>query len=407
MDRQREHTEHIYKYARIAVSAALLVTVGRLGIERAESMSPEAYAEPQATGAPAIAGTTDLAATPEPFTVQEDTLTESTPVETLIEPPVASDTLLPTPVPDTSTLPPPVETVSPATEVPVVSETIPPVAVPSEVVVPEVQSPINAPIGGLVNGTLSIAAANIRSEDTFAQNLNLISKNNPDFILLNEVSTRSIPHMEESAPGYSAYRDNTIDTTSDSRNDLANAIMWHDESWDKLDAGRIKITNHDYLVFDGKNADWNRYAVWGVFERETDGAIVSVIDTHMMTNPEKFPRQWRETEPPMTRIEQYVDSMDNLEQLAGTLAVHGPVLIGGDMNSHPDDGNWTAVHQLQKEAYDYSRPSGEVIYVFNPPGTKIIESHDVMLQLHGDHNNKSVQTKIDMNGVGPTNPTGS
>ena len=57
-----------------------------------------------------------------------------------------------------------------------------------------------------------------------------------------------------------------------------------------------------------------------------------MISTHHMTNPHKYPRQ--HGNPPLTRPQQYGAGMDILLQLRNSLAAHGPVLIGGDMNTH-------------------------------------------------------------------------
>ncbi len=64
--------------------------------------------------------------------------------------------------------------------------------------------------------------------------------------------------------------------------------MWRSDTWTMLDGGRVKIVDDDHTVFKGKNKLWDRFAAWGIFQR-SDGAVVSVIATHHMTNAYRFP----------------------------------------------------------------------------------------------------------------------
>ena len=90
----------------------------------------------------------------------------------------------------------------------------------------------------------------------------------------------------------------------------------------------------------GKAFVWDRYATWALFQRKDDGAIVSVVSVHMPTNPAKFPAQPGGAS--MSRVERYSRGMDVLVNTVRVLAEHGPVLVGGDMNSHHSQGAWTA-----------------------------------------------------------------
>ncbi|HWT55616.1 MAG TPA: tyrosine-protein phosphatase [Candidatus Microsaccharimonas sp.] len=271
---------------------------------------------------------------------------------------------------------------------------------PSWSVMPDVSS---QPVGSAVNGKVSVAIANIRSADTFAHNLGIIDGNNPDFMGLQEVSNESLQHMEQSAPGYGAYRDNTPDPDSapgTANQSTSDAIMWRKDTWTFLTGGRVKVTNHDHVVFEGNNRDWNRYVVWGMFKRKSDGVIVSFASTHMMTAPDGQ-RQWGTLDPPMTRTQQYELSMQNVKQLIGVLSQHGPVLFGGDMNDTLGDTNsWAPVPQMKAIGYTGSSDK-RVLLSFNPPGTSIVNNRIVRLDLHGDHNDGSIQTTFDMSGVGP------
>ncbi|MGH7241131.1 MAG: family 43 glycosylhydrolase, partial [Candidatus Saccharimonadales bacterium] len=264
--------------------------------------------------------------------------------------------------------------------------------------------------GGPVQGTVSMVVANTRNASLFAGDLHTMTSHHPDFILLNEISNESPSVMEHDAPGYTAYRDESSDPdAADQSQTNSNALMWDSTKWDKLALGRMKITDHDHTYYEGKEKDWNRYAVWGIFKRKSDGAIVPVIVTHMMTNPAQYPKQWSpDTIPggPMDRTQQYTLSMQLLRQLMGTLSQYGPVLVGGDMNSHPGDGDESAASQMKQAGYNYiGDTNGDVLYAFNPPGTKISGGafHINLDPLGGgkfDHQDHALQANIDMNSVG-------
>lgn len=254
---------------------------------------------------------------------------------------------------------------------------------------------VNAPIGGPVNGVINVVSANIKNGNSVPPSLNTIKSKNPDFITLNEVGDSTTAAMENAAPGYGAYRDPKRDDTVGGVQSQNNVIMWNKDKWKLLDSGRMKITNDDkgFLQPGNKKFVWDRYATWGVLQRN-DGAIVSLISTHMMTNPKRFPQQW--DNPPMSRVEQYSQSMDILLQLTAVLARHGPVIIGGDMNSHPDEGPHTAAAKFKNAGFDYAKDQG-VMYIFHPEKSKLVSSGQ--FSIPSDH--PALQARIDMNGVGP------
>ena len=251
---------------------------------------------------------------------------------------------------------------------------------------------INAPIGGPVNGTIDTAVANIKMGSGVAPSLRVLTADRPDFITVNEISETSVNGLENAAPGYGAYRDPTPNDNPDA-NHLGNAILWRKDKWKLVDGGRVKLVNNDNAIFKGRRVVWDRFAAWAVFERN-DGAIVPVISTHMMTNPEKFPRQ--HGNPDMSRIEQYQMGMEILIQLVATLSKHGPVLVGGDFNSHANQGSWSAVPMMRTAGYGYVH-DGAVMYQFHPRGTRVTSHRNVHIQ--SDH--PAIRATINMNGVGP------
>ena len=129
--------------------------------------------------------------------------------------------------------------------------------------------------------------------------------------------------------------------------------------------------------------------------QRADGAIVSVVSTHLMTNPGKYPSQ--PGRPFESRIQRYQGGMDVLQSTVAGLAHYGPVLIGGDMNSHPRQGPWTAAARLTAAGFAYAKDSG-VMYLFYPHRATLAGSRQVAV----DSDHPAILTTVDMNGQGPS-----
>ncbi|HEY1064375.1 MAG TPA: CHAP domain-containing protein [Candidatus Saccharimonadales bacterium] len=258
---------------------------------------------------------------------------------------------------------------------------------------------VNAQAGSAVRSNINVAIANIKYGYNVAPSLRVMVGNDPDFILLNEVAETPLKDMEAAIGGYGAYRDNTTDGDSQVLN---NVIMWKKDRWKFVDGGRVKLVDRDMTFAQGEPRTWNRYAAWAVFKNDK-GEVVPVIATHMMTNPAKYPRQ--HGDPPMTRIQQYSLGMDVLKQLIATLSPYGPVLVGGDMNSQDDQGDWSAVPKMKSIGYNYTH-DGAVIYGFYPSGTKLVNGRTVPIPIGDDHGGNSVFMRVNMNGAGPGSITG-
>ncbi len=145
------------------------------------------------------------------------------------------------------------------------------------------------------------------------------------------MSGRSLGQVEAAAPGYAAFREPDPVPGPSARESLSNVVAWRADTWTRVAGGRVAIVEDDHGFYDGRPILWDRFVTWTMLERD-DGAIVSMLSTHHMINPHKYPRQWGN--PPLTRPEQYGQGMDVLLSLAASLAAHGPVLIAGDMNTH-------------------------------------------------------------------------
>ncbi|MEQ6903803.1 hypothetical protein [Nocardioides sp. YIM 152588] len=256
---------------------------------------------------------------------------------------------------------------------------------------------ITAPVGFEVRRRITTAVANIpnrTSNAKFAASMRKLTADSPDFVLLNEVSKRSMETILAKAPGYDGYRDPAPDQTLGGNQSMNNVVVWRDRKWDLLDAGRVKLVDDDTGYSGGKKFTWDRYATWTMLQRR-DGAIVSVVSTHMMTNPARFPRQ--HGKPTMTRVQRYGAGMDVLVETVRTLAAHGPVLVGGDMNSHPNQGAWSAAPKMAAAGFTYTKDRG-VMYLFAQDSTRLKETRE--MRIASDH--PALVTTIGMRRTGPT-----
>jgi endonuclease/exonuclease/phosphatase family metal-dependent hydrolase len=235
---------------------------------------------------------------------------------------------------------------------------------------------VDAPQGQPDNGIVEAAVANLPNRTTnagFARSMHNLTAAQPDFLMLNEVSRHSIDTIEALAPGYDAYRDPVTDPGIGGSQSLNNVVLWS-ARWTLVDAGRVKLVDND-MGYDAKGDayTWDRYATWTTLQG-ADGGIVSVVSAHMMTNPAYYPRQPRRSAE--TRIQRYSHGMDVLRATTSVLARYGPVLVGGDMNSHPGQGTWTAAAKLGSLGFRYAKDSG-VMYLFYPGAEQLESSRQI------------------------------
>ncbi|MCR1785913.1 endonuclease/exonuclease/phosphatase family protein [Nocardioides carbamazepini] len=254
---------------------------------------------------------------------------------------------------------------------------------------------IQARPGGPVNGRIKTANANLKYPKTTPAALRLIAAQAaPDFITLNEIHRFSARALERALPGYGAYKDPVAIAGGNPAQSINNAIMWRQDAWRMVDGGRVKIVEDDLAIFHGKQVRWDRYAIWGVFERLSDRAVIPVIATHHMTNVKTMPAQWGN--PPLARRQQYGLGMDILLQLATLLGAYGPVLVGGDMNSNPGDGAFAAAPRMEAAGFSYTKDRG-VMYQFFPRQVAVAAHRQVTVP--SDH--PANITSLEMNGIGP------
>jgi endonuclease/exonuclease/phosphatase (EEP) superfamily protein YafD len=253
----------------------------------------------------------------------------------------------------------------------------------------------DAPVARAVTGKLKIAVANIpnRTSDAgFATSMTTLTSRRPQVVMLNEVSRRTLDEIRAAAPGYDAYRKDQPDRSTGGSQALNNVVMWRTKRWTKVRGGRIKLVDDDQGFQNGRRFTWDRYATW-VTLRRVDGAKASFISTHLPTNPARFPRQ--HGDPELSRVELYAQGMDVLVDLVSTLSKKGPVLVGGDMNSHPNEGDWTAVAKMTAAGFAYAKDRG-VMYLFYQSGASLVRSRE--LSVASSH--PALVTTLDMGSEG-------
>lgn len=241
-------------------------------------------------------------------------------------------------------------------------------------------STISASPGAPVSGRIRIVNANLPRPSGTATSLRRIqARAHPDFITLNEIHDFTPAELSAALPGYGAYKDPVMLRGHSPAQSINNAIMWRSDRWQLVDGGRVKIVDDDHAFFHHHRTRLDRFAVWGVFKRIKDGAVLSVVSTHQMVNPNRWP-QWGDQ--PFTRQEQYGEGMSYIAQLGAELYAYGPVLIGGDMNSHPNDGIWAAAPRLTDAGYAYTKDSG-VMYQFFPKSVTVVQHSE--MRVISDH----------------------
>lgn len=260
--------------------------------------------------------------------------------------------------------------------------------------------PVEGPVGGPVTGDVVVAHANIPQRvgmSGFNASMPSVLSTRPDFVSLNEMAGRSLAQIEAAAPGYAAYREPDAVPGSSARESISNVVAWRTDTWTRVGGGRVTIVEGDRGFYDGRPILWDRFVTWTMLQR-TDGAVVSMLSTHHMINPHKFPRQ--HGNPPLTRAEQYGQGMDTLIALSASLAAHGPVLVAGDMNTHATytDLPWSAVSKMSAAGYGWHSAAVDFIFFQRQLGVTLTQGWSGPMQ--SDH--PWIAAKFAMNGVGPT-----
>ena len=145
--------------------------------------------------------------------------------------------------------------------------------------------------------------------------------------------------MEAAAPGYGAYRDPTPDRSTGGSQSMNNVVMWRKDRWNLIDGGRVKVVDNDTGILLGSRSSGIATPPGRLLQRKDDGAIVSVVSAHMPTNPESSRRS---PAGPRCLASSGTAGAWTCWSTRQVLAQHGPVLVGGDMNSHHSQGAWSA-----------------------------------------------------------------
>lgn len=221
---------------------------------------------------------------------------------------------------------------------------------------------VGIPCATSITGQLTLAQANIPTRSGmsgFRASMPRVLSHHPDFVTLDEQNARTLKQIEAAAPGYTAYRINSLLPTPGT-GQARDEVVLYKQTWRRLAGGRIQLVARDHTVYDGHPVVWWRYAVWATLQRPSDGAVVSVISVHQMTNPAKYgpdkPRRQR----------QYAAGMDLLLGLVARLEDYGPVFVGGDFNVHASQisSPWTAPAKMRAAGYGWY--TADVDYLFYP-----------------------------------------
>ena len=257
---------------------------------------------------------------------------------------------------------------------------------------------ISVPMGGPVTGSIMTSVANIpntHADRNWYNAIHALIAPSPDFVTLNEVYKHPTTGIEAAAPGYTAWRVETPDPTLGGPGpSMNNVVMWRTDRWDQLDGGRFKAVNDDNGFLMGKPFIWDRYAMWSILKRKSDGAIVSLVSLHMPTNPVIYPQQ--HGHPGMSRVAKYNQGMLAVTAMVNQLRRYGPVLLGGDMNSHPGQGGWTAAAHMGADGFTYAKDTGVMYLFYQSPATVIAKR-----QIHIFSDHPAIITTLAMNGSGP------
>lgn len=255
---------------------------------------------------------------------------------------------------------------------------------------------VTAPLGVPMTGDVSVSVANIpntRADANWASSVGALIAGAPDFVTLNEVFKHSNEGIEAVAPGYTVHRASGPDTSPGAAGQSQNnALLYRTDEWTMRAGGMVRVVDDDRGYLRGKAFLWDRFAVWSVLQND-EGNVVSLISTHMPTNPGRYPAQ---PGGGMSRVQRYSEGMDTLVAMVDQLERYGPVLVGGDMNSHPDQGSWTAAAKLGAAGYTFTKDQG-VMYLFADDDTSVVSTRQI--RIVSDH--PALLTTLSMNGLGP------
>lgn len=236
------------------------------------------------------------------------------------------------------------------------------------------------PCVSAIHGALTLAQANIPTRsglNGFRASMPRVLSHHPDFVTLNEQSARSLGQIRAAAPGYAAYRNRAV--PGGGRGQAFDEVVLYRTTWRLIAGGRILIVRADHTRYGGHPVVWDRYATWAILQRAGDGAIVSVISVHHMTDPAKYgPHK------PL-RQRRYAAGMDRLLGLVHRLEAYGLVFVGGDFNVHANQisAPWTAPAKMRAAGYAWY--TADLDYLFYPSATGVRLVHGWSGPMASDH----------------------
>jgi endonuclease/exonuclease/phosphatase (EEP) superfamily protein YafD len=237
--------------------------------------------------------------------------------------------------------------------------------------------------------TVTLAQANIKGSLPAAAHtadLAAVVASQPDFVTLNETYPRTDAELRPT--GYSSFR---AAAPFDARE---TPVLWRTDAWQLVDSGTQLM--HDRAVKWG-----TRYVNWVTLTSTTSGSTVSVLSAHASPGGPSRAGLLRE----------YVG---NLDALITTLKSKGPVLVGGDLNTHyPSSGflkDWLAGSGATSTFEVLGEPTGGwatgdgggIIDYILSAGAVQPASHATADLAHSDH--RSLTATLTLSGAGTVGP---
>jgi endonuclease/exonuclease/phosphatase (EEP) superfamily protein YafD len=223
---------------------------------------------------------------------------------------------------------------------------------------------------------ITVIQANLRSPQSaanFQRDAAEVLSYRPDLITYNEVAFRYDTFL---APdGYDLWR-------SEGRYQATTPVAWRSDIWTPLHKGTRQITDWRGVPPGRKVELGRRYANW-VTLKSREGRTLSLVSIHVAPKVDGMPDLRRR-------------SVKRLGVLVGDLAVHGPVLVGGDFNMHygssfyPDELFAAAKLKPTYEILGTKFPTGDhggatIDYVFvRSAGQLAVDTH-FPVELNSDH----------------------
>ncbi len=226
---------------------------------------------------------------------------------------------------------------------------------------------------------LRMVHANIKTGMTqarFNADLGRVYAAEPDVISFNEVHLKRDAQLTPAGSGYQLWRDNA------NRYRGETPVAWRTDRWSPISQGNRMLSNWRGVPPGKKVELGRRFANW-VTLTSVDGRTLSVVSVHLAPATKGMPDLRR-------------PAVERLVGLVDELAVHGPVLVGGDFNVHyrsriyPQDlfeaGQMIPTYETLGTTFPTGDHFGATIdYIFNRGEGQLLATAHRAVELKSDH----------------------